>query len=31
MEESYGGTRIGRQELDGEMIEDVAGACGRAR
>ena len=26
MEESYGGTRLGRQELDGEMIEDVAGA-----
>lgn len=22
----YGGTRLGRQELDGEMIEDVAGA-----
>ncbi|WNO53552.1 DNA-packaging protein [Stakelama saccharophila] len=22
----YGGTRIGRQELDGELIEDVAGA-----
>ncbi|WP_231639512.1 DNA-packaging protein [Sphingomonas profundi] len=26
MEESYGGTRLGRQELDGELIEDVAGA-----
>jgi phage terminase large subunit-like protein len=26
MEESYGGTRLGLQELDGEMIEDVAGA-----
>ncbi|MBR0553881.1 DNA-packaging protein [Stakelama marina] len=26
MRESYGGTRIGRQELDGELIEDVAGA-----
>jgi phage terminase large subunit-like protein len=22
----YGGTRLGRQELDGEMVEDVAGA-----
>jgi phage terminase large subunit-like protein len=26
MRDSYGGTRIGRQELDGELIEDVAGA-----
>ncbi|MBX3593712.1 terminase family protein [Sphingomonas sp.] len=26
MEAEYGGTRLGRQELDGEMIEDVAGA-----
>ncbi|MEH3122984.1 MAG: terminase family protein [Sphingomonas phyllosphaerae] len=26
MEASYGGTRLGRQELDGELIEDVAGA-----
>src|SRR3546814_14333534 len=26
MLESYGGTRLGRQELDGEMLEDVAGA-----
>ena len=26
MERSYGGTRLGRQELDGELIEDVAGA-----
>lgn len=26
MEEQYGGTRLGRQELDGEMIDDVAGA-----
>jgi len=24
--ETYGGTRLGRQELDGELIEDVAGA-----
>ncbi len=26
MQGTYGGTRLGRQELDGEMIEDVAGA-----
>lgn len=26
MQGSYGGTALGRQELDGEMIEDVAGA-----
>nr|WP_236553088.1 terminase family protein [Sphingomonas sp. 8AM] len=26
MEASYEGTRLGRQELDGELIEDVAGA-----
>jgi phage terminase large subunit-like protein len=26
MEASYGGTRLGRQELDGELIEEVAGA-----
>ena len=26
MLESYGGTRLGRQELDGEMLEDVEGA-----
>ena len=26
MEQDYGGTRIGRQELDGELIEEVAGA-----
>lgn len=26
MEAEYGGTRLGRQELDGELIEDVAGA-----
>ncbi len=26
MRENYGGTRLGRQELDGELIEDVAGA-----
>jgi phage terminase large subunit-like protein len=24
--ETYGGTRLGRQELDGELLEDVAGA-----
>lgn len=26
MEESYGGTRLGRQELDGELITDIAGS-----
>ena len=26
MEGAYGGTRLGRQELDGELIEDVEGA-----
>jgi len=26
VKEHYGGTRLGRQELDGELIEDVAGA-----
>ena len=26
VEATYGGTRLGRQELDGELIEDVAGA-----
>ncbi|WP_428685818.1 DNA-packaging protein [Sphingopyxis sp.] len=26
MMESYGGTRLGRQELDGELLEDVEGA-----
>lgn len=26
MQDSYGGTRLGRQELDGELIGDVAGA-----
>jgi hypothetical protein len=26
MEAAYGGTRLGRQELEGELIEDVAGA-----
>jgi phage terminase large subunit-like protein len=26
MEEAYGGTRLGRQELGGEFIEDLAGA-----
>jgi len=27
MEATYGGTRLGRQELDGEIIEDVEGAA----
>lgn len=26
MEDAYAGTRLGRQELDGELIEDIAGA-----
>ena len=26
LEESYGGSRLGRQELDGELIEDIEGA-----
>ena len=26
---TYGGTRLGRQELDGEMLTDVPGALGR--
>ena len=26
MAETYGGTRIGRQELDGDLLEDIAGA-----
>ena len=26
IERAYGGTRLGRQELDGELIEDLAGA-----
>lgn len=26
MEEAYGGSRLGRQELDGELIDDIAGA-----
>lgn len=26
MEEMYGGTRLGRQEIDGELVDDVAGA-----
>ena len=26
LEEDYGGTEVGRQELDGDLIEDVAGA-----
>ncbi|USI71464.1 DNA-packaging protein [Sphingomonas morindae] len=29
MTETYGGTRLGRQELDGEMIEDAPGALWR--
>jgi phage terminase large subunit-like protein len=29
MEQSYGGTRLGRQELDGELIEEVEGALWR--
>ena len=28
---TYGGTRIGRQELDGVLLEDVEGRCGRGR
>ncbi|GAA0656932.1 phage terminase large subunit-like protein [Sphingomonas insulae] len=32
VEDSYGGTALGRQELDGEMIDDLAGALwSRAR
>ncbi|TGP55771.1 ATP-binding protein [Mesorhizobium sp. M2D.F.Ca.ET.225.01.1.1] len=26
IEDRYGGTRLGRQELDGELLEDIAGA-----
>jgi phage terminase large subunit-like protein len=26
----YGGTRLGRQELNAELLEDTPGACGRA-
>ena len=26
MQENYGGTRLGRQELDGELIDDIEGA-----
>lgn len=26
MDELYGGTRLGRQEIDGELVDDVAGA-----
>lgn len=26
MEDLYGGTRLGRQEIDGELVEDLAGA-----
>lgn len=29
LEQAYGGTRLGRQELDGELIEDVEGALWR--
>ena len=29
VEETYGGTRLGRQELDGELIEDFEGALWR--
>nr|WP_301286958.1 terminase family protein [Sphingobium sp. OAS761] len=29
MEANYGGTRLGRQELDGELIEEVSGALWR--
>ena len=29
VEAAYGGTRLGRQELDGELIDDVAGALWR--
>lgn len=29
MESAYGGTRLGRQELDGEFLEDVPGALWR--
>ena len=25
---TYGGTRIGRQELDGELMAESRGACG---
>jgi len=28
---TYGGTRIGAQELDGELLTDVEGGCGRGR
>jgi len=29
MERGYGGTRLGRQELDGELIEEIEGALWR--
>ena len=29
VEQSYGGTRLGRQELDGELIEEIEGALWR--
>ncbi|PAX07397.1 ATP-binding protein [Sphingomonas lenta] len=31
MEDAYGGTRLGRQELDGELIEDAEGALWRRK
>ena len=31
LERRYGGTRLGRQELEGELLEDVEGACGSER
>jgi phage terminase large subunit-like protein len=27
----YGGTRLGRQELDGELLEDARARCGPRR
>ena len=29
MRAAYGGTALGAQELDGEVVEDRAGRCGR--
>ena len=29
MTATYGGSRIGRQELDGELLSEVEGRCGR--
>ena len=31
MRRDYGGTRLGRQELDGELIEDLDGRAVDAR